>query len=101
MDFFVYAKENFAVDVFNTYTLKHLNIIVNIKLRKYKDFPFKLFFVVTGAKFSQRKIDELICKKTNRMPYGMKCLTVDEFKRECLTNLPPLNHHIDYEKASG
>jgi hypothetical protein len=28
MDFFVYAKENFAVDMFNTYTLKHLNIIL-------------------------------------------------------------------------
>jgi hypothetical protein len=101
MDFFVYAEDNFAVDVFNTYTLKHLNIIVNIKLRKYKDFPFKLFFVVTGAEFSQKKIDELICKKTNRMSTDVKCLTVDEFKRECLAKLSPLKFNIDYKRTSG
>lgn len=101
MDFFVYAKESFAVDVFNTYTLRHLNVILNIKLRKYKNFPFKLFFVVTGAEFLQKEIDATICNKTNLLPSNMKCLTVDEFERECLFNLPPLGFNTDYKPTSG
>jgi hypothetical protein len=70
-------------------------------LRKYKDFPFKLFFVVTGAEFSQKKVDAVISNKTTLLPSRMKCLTVDEFKRECLTNLPPQKFNIDYKKTSG
>ena len=97
VDFFVYALHNFAVDVFNTYTLRHLNIIINIKLKKYKDFPFKLFFVVTGAEFSQMAIDKLISNKINKLPPNMKCLTFKKFKKECLSGLKPLILDINYD----
>jgi hypothetical protein len=96
MDFFVYAKENFAVDVFNTYTLRHLNIIINIKFKKYRIFPFKLFFVVTGTEFHQKDVDELILRKHYELLPSMKCLTIGEFKKECLLNLPPLSSHLKY-----
>lgn len=52
VDFFVYAKENFAVEVFNTYSLRNLSKNLNSKLHKFNDFPFKLYFVVTGGDFS-------------------------------------------------
>ncbi len=97
VDFFVYAKQNFAVDVFNTYSLRHLNIIINIKLKKYEEFPFKLFFVVTGAPFSQMKIDQLISNKINKLPSNIKCLTFDKFKKECLSRLKPLILNISYD----
>ncbi|MBN2462436.1 MAG: hypothetical protein JXB43_02415, partial [Dehalococcoidia bacterium] len=85
VDFFVYAKENFAVEVFNTYSIRNLAKNLNIKLHKFSDFPFRLYFVVTGGDFSQVLIDALISNKKN-LPLlpNMKCLTVEEFKKECM-----------------
>ncbi len=100
VDFFVYAKQNFAVEVFNTYSIRNLSKNLNIKLHRFSDFPFKLYFVVTGGQFSQRFIDALISNKKN-LPLlpNMKCLTVEEFKKECLHNLPPLSIRTRYTKA--
>jgi len=91
VDFFVYGKENFAVEVFNTYSLRNLIANLNIKLHRFNGFPFKLYFVVTCGEFSQGSIDVLIHKKKNLpTPANMKCLTLEEFKKECLNSLPPL-----------
>ena len=100
VDFFVYAKENFAVEVFNTYSIRNLAKNLNSKLHKFSDFPFKLYFVVTGGGFSQGHIDVLISNKNN-LPLlpNMKCLVIDEFKKECLCNLPPLSMRTRYTKA--
>jgi hypothetical protein len=38
VDFFVYAKKNFAVEVFNTYTVHGIIGNLNSKLKKYQDF---------------------------------------------------------------
>ena len=100
VDFFVYAKENFAVEVFNTYSIRNLAKNLNIKLHKFSDFPFKLYFVVTGGDFSQELIDAFISnKKELPLPPNMKCLTVEEFKKECLQNLPPLSIRTRYTKT--
>jgi hypothetical protein len=100
VDFFVYAKENFAVEVFNTYSIRNLAKNLNIKLHKVSDFPFKLYFVVTGGDFSQGHIDALVSNKKN-LPLlpNMKCLVIDEFRKECLRNLPPLSMRIRYTRA--
>lgn len=100
VDFFVYAEENFAVEVFNTYSIRNLAKNLNIKLHKFNDFYFKLYFVVTGGDFSQRHIDALVSNKKN-LPLlpNMKCLVIDEFKKECLRNLPPLSMRTRYTKA--
>jgi len=100
VDFFVYAKENFAVEVFNTYSMRNLAKNLNIKLHKFSDFPFRLYFVVTGGNFSQALIDTLISNK-NELPLlsNMKCLTAEEFKKECIHNLPPLFIRTRYTKA--
>jgi hypothetical protein len=100
VDFFVYAKENFAVEVFNTYSIRNLAKNLNIKLHKFSDFPFRLYFVVTGGDFTQELIDALISNKKD-LPLlpNMKCLTVEEFKIECLRNLPPLSVRMRYTKA--
>lgn len=95
VDFFVYAKENFAVDVFNTYTVRNLGKNVNIKLHKYRDFPYKLYLVLTGGSIPQERIDVLVsCKKRLPLPPNMNCLTIEEFKKECLRNLPPLSRLV-------
>jgi hypothetical protein len=100
VDFFVYAKENFAVEVFNTYSIRNLAKNLNIKLHKFGDFPFKLYFVVTGGDFSQEHIDALVSNKKN-LPLlpNMKCLISDEFIKECLHNLPPLSMRTKYTRA--
>ncbi len=100
VDFFVYAKENFAVEVFNTYSIRNLAKNLNIKLHKFSDFPFKLYFVVTGGDFLQRDIDALMTNKKN-LPLlpNMKCLVSDEFRKECLYKLPPLSMRTRYTRA--
>lgn len=100
VDFFVYAKENFAVEVFNTYSIRNLANNLNIKLHKFSDFPFKLYFVVTGGDFSQGHIDSLVSNKKNlSLLPNMKCLVIDEFRKECLRNLPPLSIGTRYTRA--
>lgn len=100
VDFFVYAKENFAVEVFNTYSLRNLGKNLNSKLHKFNDFPFKLYFVVTGGEFSQTSIDALMSHKENLpLPANMKCLTIEEFKKECFDKLPPLSIRTRYSRA--
>ena len=100
VDFFVYAKENFAVEVFNTYSIRNLAKNLNIKIHKFSDFPFKLYFVVTGGDFSQGHIDALISnKKFLPLLPNMKCLTSNEFRQECLRNLPPLSMRTRYVRA--
>jgi len=98
LDFFVYAKENFAVDVFNTYRIQNLTTIINNKLRKYKEYPYKLYLVVTGENIKMNTINNKITNKINKLPTNMKCITFDEFKWECLAYLPPLDIKVDYLK---
>lgn len=99
LDFFVYAKDNFAVDVFNTYTLKTLIRNLNIKVRKYTSYPFTLFFVVTGGKFDQKDINHVVMNKINKMPENIKCVTFENFKLLC-KGIKPIKISAKYTSLS-
>jgi len=91
VDFFIYANPSFAVEVFNTYTLKHLATILNMKLNKFYNFPVFIYFVVTGNEFPQDSIDLMISKKKKHFPDDkMKCVSFNEFKECCRKHLPML-----------
>jgi len=95
VDFFVYAKETFAVEVFNTYTIHGITGNLTSKLRKYSDFPHKLFFVITGGDFEQEDINRIISRrKRHVLGKNMKCLCVKSFKEECLNNIKPLEVYL-------
>lgn len=99
VDFFIYAKTNFGVEVFNTYTLRNLAKNMNIKLKKFYDYKFYLYFVVTGEDFNQTSIDRLINRKKH-LPLlkNMKCYCFETFKNECLNKFPPLKITTSYQK---
>ena len=89
VDFFVYANPNFAVEVFNTYTLKHLATNLNMKLDKFYDFPYFLYFVITGSEFNQESIDLIVSKKKKYFPDDkMKCICFNKFKDYCNKHIP-------------
>lgn len=98
MDFFIYAEENFGVDVFKTSNYHNLAKNINIKLDKYKDFPYKLFFVVIGDIFEQTKIDNLMSNKKDKpLLDNMTCITMKNFVLEC-EKIKPLDINFEYQK---
>ncbi len=89
VDFFVYAKENFAVEVFNTYTVHGILGNLNPKLKKLGDFTHKLIFVITGADFKQSQIDRIINRKKKiLLTQNMKCICLNKFE-ECIKDIKP------------
>ena len=98
VDFFVYAQENFAVEVFNTSTLIGVNNNLNHKLSSYGAFPHRLYFVVTGGTFSQVEIDNLMANRKIELPKNVRCITFDEFKKECQANIAPLRINANYTR---
>jgi len=100
VDFFVYAKENFGVDVFKTSTYKNLINNVNIKLCKYRDYPFKLYFVVMNEEFEQVEIDKIINNKKAKLSENTKCLSFETFKKDC-ESIEPIFITFDYSKVNS
>lgn len=98
VDFYVYAKLNFAVEVFNTYTLRNLSVNLNMKLHKFHDFTDIIYFVVTGGEFKQSELEKLIINKNKvyLMP-NMKCVTWKQFQDEC-KSIRPLKVEIPTQK---
>jgi hypothetical protein len=89
VDFFVYAQENFAVEVFNTYTIHGVTGNLNSKLPKYYEFPYKLIFVITGGKFSQNQIDKVLSRKRKFvLKQNMQCVCSNNFE-ECIKDIKP------------
>lgn len=100
VDFFVYGKTaNFGVEVFNTYTLRDLSGNLNIKLKKYYDFPYRLCFVVMGGDFKQEDIDKLVSNKKH-LPLltNMTCMKYEVFKEKCFEITLPLEINTNYYK---
>jgi len=91
LDFFVYAQENFGVEVFNTFTMHGVIGNLNSKLRKYADFNLPLFFVITGGDFKQTDIDKKVAglKKTKLQP-NMKCVSLKTFRDDCMNKFTPI-----------
>jgi len=95
VDFFIYAKETFAVEVFNTYTIHGITGNLTSKLKKYSDFPHKLFFVVTGGDFRQEDIDRILARRKKRvLGINMECFCVKSFQEYCLNNIKPLEVYL-------
>jgi hypothetical protein len=92
LDFYVYAKPNFAVEVFNTFNERSLIGNLDAKLKKYGNFPDILYLVVTGAVFSQSTIEKIINHRHAKpLKSNMKCMTQETFMKYCVDNIEPLN----------
>lgn len=79
VDFFIYCPEgNFGIDIFNTDTIKDLQKNTNLKIDKYLNFPFPLFFVVANEKFKQKELDTYVATKKKLLPSNVKILTTPE-----------------------
>jgi len=95
VDFFVYAKDNFAVEVFNTLTIHGITGNLSSKLRKYRDFEKRLFFVITGGELKQSEIDKVVLKKSRHLfKENMRCVCLDTFKEVCIRDIPPLDVYL-------
>lgn len=88
VDFFVYAKTNFGVDVFKTEDALNLINIVNLKMKKYLSFTEQMYFVLYGSHLSQKTIDSYISRKKESLPKNIKVLTFDNFVGVCRNVLP-------------
>ncbi len=69
VDFVVYSPDGaFGIDVFCAENLRDMQIHLNIKLRRYVDFPkhVRLFLVVANAGFAQADIDRY-CSGLSRL----------------------------------
>lgn len=64
LDFFVYnSKNNFGVDVISPSSIHSLIVNINMKIPRYSEFPYELYFVVVGLETTQEKLDKLIKNK--------------------------------------
>lgn len=80
VDFFIYSPDgNFGIDVFYTSTMKDLQKNVNIKIDKYKKFPYKLFLVVANSNFNQRELNEYSKNKKKVLPKNFSIVTLETF----------------------
>lgn len=95
LDFFVYARENFGVDVFRASSYHSFKQIINIKLNMYKRFPHRLFLVVKEDNLEQTKIDKIIKNKEKFVPDNVVCVTFKNFIKEC-SKIRPLQIDFSY-----
>jgi hypothetical protein len=100
LDFFVYAQENFAVEVFNTFTLHGVTGNLSSKLKKYADFEGTLFFVITGGDFTQEEIDKKMDRLSkNKFKPNMRCVCFSTFCEECITKFAPLSISVEMKMS--
>lgn len=82
LDFYVYSvSSNFGVDVTKVDgNFRSLETNINLKIRKYKDIPIKLYIVVEGN-FSQFEIDAWLHTKKMSPPSSLQILTTNNFMK--------------------
>jgi hypothetical protein len=82
-DFFVYKNdsEGIVIDLFYARDMHSLGGIVNIKLKKYTNVKYPVYFVLVGNEdINQRIIDEKVGNRKNQLPTHIKVLTENNFK---------------------
>ncbi len=90
IDFYVYANENFGVDVTNvTGHFRNVQTNINIKITKYKNLDLRLFIVV-NSDFTQDRIDSWLLKRIKPLPINWKILTKSGFVSE-INKFKPLS----------
>jgi hypothetical protein len=79
VDFFIYCPEgNFGIDIFNTDTMRDLQKNINLKIDKYLNFPYQLFFVIANEEFKQIDLDKYMLAKRKSLPSNTKIITIPE-----------------------
>ena len=77
VDFFVYTPSgNFGIDVFHTHSFRDLQKNVNVKINKYNNFEFELYFLVIGD-FEQDRLDAYALKKAKPLPSKAAIVNID------------------------
>ena len=77
VDFYVYSPDGiFGIDIFYTETMKDLQKNVNIKIDKYHDSPYDLYFVVANPMFNQDELDIYVRDKKKALSAKTHILTL-------------------------
>jgi len=88
IDFFIYASNNFGVEVFNTSNRDTFMRNMYIKMPKYVDFEYPLYYVVTGGNVTQEEIDKSINNfKSSYLRDNHYCMNIDHFNKH-INSLP-------------
>jgi hypothetical protein len=95
-DFFIYLTEleGIVIDLFYAQDMRSLINIVNIKLKRYINLPYDVYFVLVGNPQILEK--ELVLRMANRsipLPMNIKVVTEDTFKSNVI---PELKTHSIY-----
>lgn len=86
LDFFVYNPEiPFGVEVITAADKNSFNINLNIKIRRYTETSYPLFFVIIGHALTQEVLNELLSKKKHTIPNNSKVLSLEQFKQKIST----------------
>lgn len=80
VDFYVYSKDgNFGIDIFYPESIKTLCSNLNIKMKKYGNFPTQLYLVVANRVFSQIELDKVVSSKKIPIPEEVRLIALDNF----------------------
>lgn len=80
VDFYIYSPDgNFGIDVFYTDNLHYLQSNINIKTKKYLNFPSQLFLVVANRSLSQNELDKYSASKIKKLSDNIKIMALDDF----------------------
>jgi len=82
VDFLIYSPSGiFGVDIFYTDNFFNLKNIINIKQKKYINFPYELYLVVAGDKINQTTLDNYSANKTHQLKSSHFLMTTNTFKK--------------------
>jgi hypothetical protein len=92
-DFFIYSKDytsklGTALDLFYAQDLLSLGAVINIKLKRYSNLPYKIIFILIGNKqISQAELTLLLLSKKISLPKHIDVFIESEFKNKMKTLL--------------
>jgi len=82
VNFYIHTpKGNFAIDIFYADTMRTLQSSVNIKMKKYINFPDPLYLVVANELLTQRELNAYTQRKKNPFPSCVKLLALKTFTK--------------------
>ena len=83
LDFFVYnPKSLFGVEVITAADKSSFTINLNIKIRRYINPNYQLFFVIINPLLTQDKLDLYISRKKLSLPQNSMVLSLERFKEK-------------------
>jgi hypothetical protein len=80
VDFYVYTEtSDFGVDIFYPDNMRTLQSNLNIKIKKYTNFPVTLYYVIANTHISQSTLDAYIANKKLPLEKNQRLVTQDTF----------------------